>query len=81
MLRSHPSRGSTVIARHQTPWPHIFLAGDWTATGWPATMEGAVKADTWQRRKFPGGRELIAIFYQPIYQAPVLCACSARQAS
>jgi zeta-carotene desaturase len=28
----------------QTPWPRIFLAGDWTATGWPATMEGAVRS-------------------------------------
>ncbi len=28
----------------QTPWPHIFLAGDWTSTGWPATMEGAVRS-------------------------------------
>jgi zeta-carotene desaturase len=27
-----------------TQWPHIFLAGDWTATGWPATMEGAVRS-------------------------------------
>jgi len=27
-----------------TPWPHIFLAGDYTATGWPATMEGAVRS-------------------------------------
>jgi zeta-carotene desaturase len=27
-----------------TPWPRIFLSGDWTATGWPATMEGAVRA-------------------------------------
>jgi squalene-associated FAD-dependent desaturase len=26
------------------PWPGIFLAGDWTATGWPATMEGAVRS-------------------------------------
>jgi squalene-associated FAD-dependent desaturase len=25
-------------------WPNIFLAGDWTATGWPATMEGAVRS-------------------------------------
>ena len=23
----------------QTPIPNLFLAGDWTATGWPATME------------------------------------------
>jgi squalene-associated FAD-dependent desaturase len=28
----------------QSPWPHVFLAGDWTATGWPATMEGAVRS-------------------------------------
>jgi zeta-carotene desaturase len=27
-----------------TEWPRIFLAGDWTATGWPATMEGAVRS-------------------------------------
>jgi squalene-associated FAD-dependent desaturase len=25
-----------------TPVPWFFLAGDWTQTGWPATMEGAV---------------------------------------
>jgi zeta-carotene desaturase len=25
-------------------WPGLFLAGDWTATGWPATMEGAVRS-------------------------------------
>lgn len=24
--------------------PNLFLAGDWTATGWPATMEGAVRS-------------------------------------
>jgi squalene-associated FAD-dependent desaturase len=28
----------------KTLWPHVFLAGDWTATGWPATMEGAVRS-------------------------------------
>jgi zeta-carotene desaturase len=27
-----------------TAWPEIFLAGDWTATGWPSTMEGAVRS-------------------------------------
>ena len=25
-----------------TPVANLFLAGDWTQTGWPATMEGAV---------------------------------------
>jgi zeta-carotene desaturase len=28
----------------KTSWPGIFLAGDWTASGWPATMEGAVRS-------------------------------------
>ena len=27
-----------------TAWPRVFLAGDWTATGWPATMEGGVRS-------------------------------------
>jgi len=27
-----------------TAWPRVFLAGDWTSTGWPATMEGAVRS-------------------------------------
>ncbi|HUT89869.1 MAG TPA: hydroxysqualene dehydroxylase HpnE [Thermoguttaceae bacterium] len=28
----------------QTPIANLVLAGDWTATGWPATMEGAVRS-------------------------------------
>jgi squalene-associated FAD-dependent desaturase len=28
----------------KTQWPRVFLAGDWIATGWPATMEGAVRS-------------------------------------
>jgi zeta-carotene desaturase len=27
-----------------TRLPNLFLAGDWTRTGWPATMEGAVRS-------------------------------------
>ena len=27
-----------------SPIPNLFLAGDWTRTGWPATMEGAVRS-------------------------------------
>jgi squalene-associated FAD-dependent desaturase len=27
-----------------TPLDNFFLAGDWTQTGWPATMEGAVRS-------------------------------------
>ena len=29
---------------HTSPWPRLFLAGDWTSTGWPSTMEGAVRS-------------------------------------
>jgi zeta-carotene desaturase len=40
-----PSPGSDAFRPLQrTPWPRLFLAGDWTATGWPATMEGAVRS-------------------------------------
>ena len=28
----------------KSPVRELFLAGDWTATGWPATMEGAVRS-------------------------------------
>jgi squalene-associated FAD-dependent desaturase len=34
----------TVRPSSGSPWPRIFLAGDWIATGWPATMEGAVRS-------------------------------------
>jgi uncharacterized protein with NAD-binding domain and iron-sulfur cluster len=27
-----------------SPLDNLFVAGDWTATGWPATMEGAVRS-------------------------------------
>jgi predicted NAD/FAD-dependent oxidoreductase len=27
-----------------SPWPNLFLAGDWIATGWPSTMESAARA-------------------------------------
>lgn len=28
----------------ETPIPNLFLAGDWTDTDWPSTMEGAVRS-------------------------------------
>jgi len=28
----------------RTPVPGLFLAGDWTSTGWPSTMESAVRS-------------------------------------
>jgi zeta-carotene desaturase len=30
--------------RSETPVSNLFLAGDWTRSGWPATMEGAVRS-------------------------------------
>jgi zeta-carotene desaturase len=27
-----------------SPWPNLFLAGDWTRTGWPSTMESAARS-------------------------------------
>lgn len=30
--------------KQETKVPGLFFAGDWTATGWPATMEGAVRS-------------------------------------
>jgi len=30
--------------KQETRVRKLFLAGDWTATGWPATMEGAVRS-------------------------------------
>jgi squalene-associated FAD-dependent desaturase len=34
----------TIRQPQQTPIPNLLLAGDWTGTGWPATMEGAVRS-------------------------------------
>ncbi|MSP79747.1 MAG: FAD-binding protein [Rhodospirillales bacterium] len=31
-------------AKTRTPWPNLFLAGDWTDTGLPATLEGAIRS-------------------------------------
>ena len=27
-----------------TEWSGLYIAGDWTATEWPSTMEGAVRS-------------------------------------
>ena len=34
----------TVRPSARTPIQNLFLAGDWTQTGWPSTMEGAVRS-------------------------------------
>jgi zeta-carotene desaturase len=30
--------------RAVSPWPNLFLAGDWVQTGWPSTMESAARS-------------------------------------
>lgn len=41
-------RSTPGTARHRlpqaTPIPNLYLAGDWTQTGWPSTMESAVRS-------------------------------------
>ena len=44
---------------HTSPWPRLFLAGDWTATGWPATMEGAVRSGYAAAEALTGGKFLV----------------------
>jgi zeta-carotene desaturase len=40
-----PQPGVDTFRPHtETVWSRVFLAGDWTATGWPATMEGAIRS-------------------------------------
>jgi uncharacterized protein with NAD-binding domain and iron-sulfur cluster len=40
-----PAPGSAALrAATRTARPGLFLAGAWTDTGWPATMEGAVRS-------------------------------------
>jgi uncharacterized protein with NAD-binding domain and iron-sulfur cluster len=34
----------TLRPEQQSPVPNLQLAGDWTRTGWPSTMEGAVRS-------------------------------------
>jgi squalene-associated FAD-dependent desaturase len=55
-----PNRESESLRPAQkTNVPSIFLAGDWTVTGWPATMEGAVRSG------FLAAEEVARQFQQP----------------
>jgi len=42
-FRATPGSASLRVSE-QTNTPGVFLAGSWTDTGWPATMEGAVRS-------------------------------------
>ena len=39
----------------RTAWPGLYLAGDWTDTGWPATMEGAARSGFLAAEAVTGG--------------------------
>ena len=39
-----------------TPVENLFLAGDWTDTGWPSTMESAVRSGVAAARAIGEGR-------------------------
>ncbi|MBU0596224.1 hydroxysqualene dehydroxylase HpnE [Candidatus Bipolaricaulota bacterium] len=40
-----PSPGSDALRpKAKTPVEGLFLAGDWTATGWPSTIDGAIRS-------------------------------------
>ena len=43
--------------QQRTEWPGLFLAGDWTATEWPSTMEGAVRSGRLAAGEVVGERE------------------------
>jgi squalene-associated FAD-dependent desaturase len=42
-FRQAPGSGA-LRPRSDTRWPGLYLAGAWTDTGWPDTMEGAVRS-------------------------------------
>jgi len=45
--------------------PGLFFAGDWTATGWPATMEGAVRSGYLAAEAVLRGAGTPQLFLQP----------------
>ena len=49
----------------QTPVVNLQLAGDWTQTGWPATMEGAVRSGYRAAQNLLGHRRIPAACLQP----------------
>jgi squalene-associated FAD-dependent desaturase len=53
-FRPSPASGSYRLPT-QTPAAGLFLAGAWTDTGWPATMEGAVRSGMAAAARLTGG--------------------------
>jgi uncharacterized protein with NAD-binding domain and iron-sulfur cluster len=57
---------------------NLFLAGDWTRTGWPATMEGAVRSGYIAAEAILSSAGKPNKFVQPDLPAQGLCARWAR---
>ncbi len=49
----------------KSPWPGIYLAGDWTATGWPSTMESAARSGYLAAEAVAAESNTSARFLQP----------------
>jgi zeta-carotene desaturase len=65
-----------------SPVRGLFLAGDWTATGWPATMEGAVRSGYLAAEALTetdGKRQNFLVADLPVEGISKLFAGSARQ--
>jgi uncharacterized protein with NAD-binding domain and iron-sulfur cluster len=54
-----PSAGPGTIGLGGGGIENLFLAGDWCDTGWPATMEGAVRSGYAAAAAITGGRGLV----------------------
>jgi zeta-carotene desaturase len=49
----------------RSPWPGIYLAGDWVATGWPSTMESAARSGYLAAEAVAADRGSSAKFLRP----------------
>ena len=54
-FRSAPGAGKHRLPQ-ETPLPNLYLAGEWTDTGWPSTMEGAVRSGVFAADALLSGR-------------------------
>ena len=50
---------------NRTHVPNLFLAGDWTKSGWPATMEGAVRSGYLAAEAVTGAAGAPKVFIRP----------------
>jgi uncharacterized protein with NAD-binding domain and iron-sulfur cluster len=64
-----------------TPISNLFLAGDWTQTGWPSTMEGAVRSGYLAAEAALTRFGQPAVLLQPDLPAEGLCKYWARRSA